>query len=229
MTMENGQWENSTETLAAYRPSLLFSSPHRPREEGHTYSPCPGPTMGTQAKQTKNRKTRAKTRLIFPTKSNSPNAVKTFQESVITPHPPKNKVALSFLGSVANIGHDALRTDNLIPDCKNDRTQTPLPTLEHEQREEMQGIQKDLLPKIFLQLRENCYGSPSFTKQHEKDIIKSALVTLALCHKSLKPEQTECQTNLSYTSVANLTDFKDLNSYTDKDILSYYSTISDLQ
>ena len=131
MTMENGQWENSQETLEAYRPSLLFSSPHRPREEGHTYSPCPGPTMGTQAKQTENRKTRAKTRLTFPTKS-----------------------------------------------CKNDRTPTPLPILEHKQREEMIGVQKDILPKIFLQLGE----------------IKSALEALALYHKSLKPEQTECQT-----------------------------------
>ena len=60
--MKKVQWENSTEILAAHQhPALLLSSPHRLREEGHTHSPCPGPTMGTQAKQSENRKTRAKT------------------------------------------------------------------------------------------------------------------------------------------------------------------------
>ena len=62
MAMKKVQWENSTEILAAHQhPALLLSSPHRLREEGHTCSPRPGPTTGTQAKQSENKKTRAKT------------------------------------------------------------------------------------------------------------------------------------------------------------------------
>ena len=44
MTMEEGQWDNHTEL----------------REKGQTQSSSPGPTMGTQAKQSENRKTKAK-------------------------------------------------------------------------------------------------------------------------------------------------------------------------
>ena len=86
--------------------------------------------------------------------------------------------------------------------------------------------------ETFRQLRENYHGSPSFIKQHEENIIETAHETLALFHKPPEPEQLECQSNISYTSVGNMADFDDfdrIQSYDDNDdVISQYSIISDI-
>ena len=199
--------------------------------------------MGTQFKKPDSRK--AKARPATLTKHNFPNAVKTSQESVTSSHPPKNKSALpplesaviariifSYNNTIRNLlendDHDSLNgkltkpiiltaddeENNTAADSRNDRTMAPL------------------MLETFRQLRENYHGSPSFIKQHEENIIETAHETLALFHKPPEPEQLECQSNISYTSAGNLADFEDfdkIQSYdNDDDVISHYSTVSDL-
>ena len=219
MSMENGKWANSQDTLGAYRPPLLSPSqiPLRSREEGRTSSPHPGLTMGTQFKKPDSRK--AKARPATLTKHNFPNAVKTSQESVTSSHPPKNKSALPPLESavIARIifsYNNTIRNllENEDHDSLNGKLTKPIiPTADDEENNTAADSRNDrtmahLMLETFLQLRENYHGSPSFIKQHEENIIATAHEILALFHKSPEPEQIECQSNMSYTSVGNLAD-----------------------
>ena len=87
--------------------------------------------------------------------------------------------------------------------------------------------QAHLLIEILRQIKENQHGSTSFIEQREMELTKTAEEILALFHKPTELEQAECQSNISYNSVANLAEFEDFNtiqSYaTDDDVISQYS------
>ena len=199
--------------------------------------------MGIQFKQPDSRK--AKARPATLTKHNFPNAVKTSQESVTSSHPPKNKSALPPLESAViariifsynNTIRNLLENDD--HDILNEKLTKPIILTADDEENNTAADSRNyrtmapLMLETFRQLRENYHGSPSFIKQHEENIIETAHETLALFHKPPEPEQLECQSNISYTSVGNMADFDDfdrIQSYDDNDdVISHYSTVSDL-
>ena len=167
MTMENEKWIISQDTLGAYRPPLLSSSqiPLRSREEGRTFSPHPGLTMGTQFKKPDSRK--AKARPVTPTKHNFPNAVKNPQESVTsaylpTPPPLGSTIFARIISSYKNTIRNML--ENVDHDILNEKLTKPsILTTEDEENNTVTDSRDDrtmapLLLETLLQLRENYHG-----------------------------------------------------------------------